>query len=123
LRAVHAGDAAVARFGAGAYAAAADIANIGRQRNPLSVEPLFELAAIEAAAGRPDRSERALEDAVALQPANAEAWRRLGRFRLSALNAPQNAQPAFEAAYFLDPQSPDSASDLLEVNRRLAQAP
>jgi tetratricopeptide (TPR) repeat protein len=123
LRAVHAGDAAIARFQAGAYAAAADIARIGQQRNPLSVEPLFELAAIESAAGRPDRAERALEDAVALQPANAEAWRRLGRFRLSALDQPQQAQPAFRAAYYLDPHSPDSTSDLLEVNRRLAGTP
>lgn len=123
LRAVHAGDAAIERFQNGAYAAAADIARIGTERNPLSVEPLFELAAIEAAAGRPDRAEDALERAVRLQPANAEAWRRLGRFRLAGLNRPDTAQPALRAAYYLDPQSPDTASDLLEVNRRLAGAP
>ena len=42
----------------GALAAAASIAQIAHDRNPLSVEPLFELAAIEQAAG-PRRGARA----------------------------------------------------------------
>lgn len=119
LRSVHAGDAAIARFQTGAFDAAADIARIGSDRNPLSVEPLFELAAIQAAAGRLTAAHDALEDAVQLQPANAETWRRLGRFRLSALADPPGALSAFRAALYLDPQSPDSQSDMVEATRAL----
>jgi tetratricopeptide (TPR) repeat protein len=120
LRAVHAGDAAIARLTENAYDAASDIAFIGTKRNPLSVEPWWELATAEASAGKPDLAERALEKAVAVQPANAEAWRRLGRFRLSALGQAGPALEAFRAAYHLDPQSPDSMSDVLEASRAVA---
>lgn len=119
LRAVHAGDAAVQRLELRAFDAAREIARIGTRRNPLSVEPHWELAAIEAAAGRRDAAEEALADAVELQPANPEAWRRLGRFQLSVLMEPQEALKAFRAAYYLDPQSPEAASDFLEVSRAL----
>jgi cytochrome c-type biogenesis protein CcmH/NrfG len=119
LRAVHAGDAAVARLQIGQLDAARDIARIGARRNPLSVEPQWELATVEASAGRTGAAEDALERAVEIQPANAEAWRRLGRYRLSVLDRPQPALNAFRAAYYLDPQSPDSTSDFLEVSRRL----
>jgi cytochrome c-type biogenesis protein CcmH/NrfG len=117
LRAVHAGDAAIARLQLNSYDAASDIALIGTRRNPLSVEPWWELATAEAYAGRPELAVRALEKAVAVQPANAEAWRRLGRFRLSALGEPAPALEAFRAAYHLDPHSPDSMSDVLEASR------
>ena len=117
LRAVHAGDAAVARLQDGAYDAAADIALIGTRRNPVSVEPWWELATAAAYDGQSATAARALEKAVEIQPANAEAWRRLGRYRLSALRDPASALLAFRAAYHLDPQSPDSTSDLLEASR------
>jgi cytochrome c-type biogenesis protein CcmH/NrfG len=122
LRAVHAGDAAVERLTDNAYDQASDIALIGTKRNPVSVEPWWELATAEAYAGRPELAVRALEKAVAVQPANAEAWRRLGRFRLSALGDAEPALAAFRAAYHLDPQSPDSVSDLLEASRAAAAA-
>ena len=119
LRAVHAGDAAVARLELRAYDAAREIALISTQRNPLSVEPLWELAAIEAASGRREQAEDALARAVELQPANADAWRRLGRYQLSVLGEPKEALKAFRAAYYLDPQSPGAVSDFLEVSRQL----
>ena len=122
LRAVHAGDAAVDRLSIRAFDAARDIARIGAQRNPLSVEPLWELAAIKSAAGRPGAAEDALERAVELQPASAEAWRRLGRQRLATQSDPRAAEDAFRAAYYLDPQSPESTSDFLEVRRRTQPA-
>lgn len=122
LRAVHAGDAAIDRLSVGAFDAAREIARIGARRNPLSVEPLWELASIESAAGRPAAAEDALERAVVLQPASAEAWRRLGRQRLVTQTDLRGAEAAFRAAYHLDPQSPDATSDFLEVRRRL-QAP
>ena len=91
VRAVHAGDAAFDRLDQGQPDAAANIARIATDRNPLSVDPLFELAAIEEARGRTQEAEATLERAVELQPANAETWRRLGRLRLSTLNDPQGA--------------------------------
>jgi hypothetical protein len=117
VRAVNAGDAAFARLDRGQHAAAADIARIATERNPLSVDPLFELATIEQARGRNDEAEAALERAVELQPANAETWRRLGRLRLSVLGQPAEALSAFRAAYYLDPQSQQSTSDVLEASR------
>jgi cytochrome c-type biogenesis protein CcmH/NrfG len=120
LRAVHAGDAAVSRLQAGAYDAAADIALIGTRRNPVSVEPWWELATAEAYAGETELAVRALEKGVEIQPANAEAWRRLGRYRLSALGDAKAALSAFRAAFYLDPQSPDSTADLLEASRAVA---
>jgi hypothetical protein len=120
VRAVHAGDAAFDRLDQGQPEAAADIARIATERNPLSVDPLFELAAIEEASGRTQEAEAALARAVELQPANAEAWRRLGRLRLSTLNDPKGALSAFQAAYYLDPRSPASTSDVVEASRAMA---
>ena len=60
-----------------------------------------------------------LEAAVRLEPANAETWRRLGRLRLEALGRPREALGPLRAAYFLDPRSPISTSDLLEVTRAI----
>ena len=58
---------------------------------------------------------------MTLQPASAEAWRRLGRFQLSTLNKPGDAVASFRAAYFLDPRNPASASDFLEASRANGQ--
>ncbi len=117
VRAVHAGDEAFDRLDQGQPEAAANIARIATERNPLAVDPLFELAAIEHARGRTPEAQRALERAVELQPASAEAWRRLGRFRLDVLNDPDGALRAFQAAYYLDPRSPESTSDVIEASR------
>ena len=122
VRAVHAGDEAFNRLDQGQPEAAADIAQIATRRNPLAIDPLFELAAIEEARGRTPEAEAALERAVEIQPASAEAWRRLGRLRLSALNDPEGALSAFQAAYYLDPRSPASTSDVVEAGRAV-QAP
>jgi O-antigen ligase/polysaccharide polymerase Wzy-like membrane protein/tetratricopeptide repeat protein len=123
VRAVNAGDAAFDRLDRGQIAAAADIAQIATDRNPLSVEPLFELAAIEELRGRDEEAEAALERAVRLQPANAETWRRLGRFRLSALGQADEALRAFRAAYYLDPAATQSTSDVLEASRAAGTTP
>jgi Flp pilus assembly protein TadD len=123
VRAVNAGDAAFDRLDQGQQAAAADIAHIAVDRNPLSVEPLFELAAIEELRGNNEEAEAALGRAVELQPANAETWRRLGRFQLSALVQPDEALRAFRAAYYLDPANQQSTSDILEASRAAGTTP
>ena len=97
------------------------IAQIAHDRNPLSPEPLWELGYIEQQRGRLANAEDALEQAVRIQPANAETWRRLGRFQLSALNQPADALASFRAAYFLDPRNPASTSDFLEASRANGQ--
>jgi hypothetical protein len=120
VRAVHAGDEAFDRLDRGQPNAAASIATIATKRNPLSVDPLFELSAIEQARGRLPQARDALERAVRLQPASPEAWRRLGELRLDALNDPKGALSAFQAAYYLDPKNPASTSDILAASRASA---
>ena len=117
VRSVHAGDAALERLERGAYEPAASIAQIAVDRNPLAVDPLFELAAIQQARGQTPEAQGALERAVRLQPANAETWRRLGRFRLDVLAEPRRALDDLQAAYYLDPQNPTSWVDLILATR------
>ena len=121
VRSIHASDAAVERVEKGQLEAALSIANIARDRNPLSVEPLWEVSWIEDLRGNRVAAERALEQAIVLQPANGEAWRRLGRYRLSILGDPEGALPALRAAYYLDSHSPGAVSDFLEVQRALSE--
>ena len=120
LRAINASDAAIARADAGDVGNAAAIARIATERNPLSVDALSDLAGIELQRGQVRAARTALERAVRLEPANAETWRRLGRFRLSVEQDPRGALEAFRAAYYLDPEGPVSASDVLEARRALA---
>jgi O-Antigen ligase len=123
VRSAHAVDAAYGRFDTGALAQAASIARIAHDRDPLSVDPLFALAAVEQARGRLAPAQAALEEAIELQPADAETWRRLGSFRLSVRQDPEGALADFRAAYYLDPKSPQSASDLLVATRAAQGAP
>ncbi len=119
LRAAHAEDAAFARFDQGALPQAASIARIAHKRNPLAVEPLFDLAAIQQASGELSGSQRTLEQAIDLEPANAETWRRLGGFLYRARHDTQGALRAYQAAYYLDPHSPQSMTDVLVLEREL----
>ena len=93
------------------------IAQIAVDRNPLSVDPLFELAAIQQARGQTPEAKVALQRATEVQPANAEVWRRLGRFRLDVLAEPRTALKDFQIAYYLDPQNPESWADLVLATR------
>jgi hypothetical protein len=121
VRSVNAGDVAIERLQQGGLEAAVSVAQIAHDRNPLSPEPLWELAYIEQQRGRLANAEDALEEGVRIQPASAEAWRRLGRFQLSTLNQPSDAIASFRAAYFLDPRNPASTSDFLEASRANGQ--
>jgi len=117
VRALNAGDEVFARIDRNELDAAADIARTAAARNPLSPEPLWELALVEQLRGNNFAAERALEDAVKLEPATAETWRRLGRLQLSVLNEPDEALDSFRAALYLDPRQPASTSDFLEASR------
>jgi hypothetical protein len=119
VRAVHAEDGAIAALSLGDYTAAARKAHIAARLNPVSLDPLWQLAYIADARGDKRAASQALERAARRQPANAEAWRRLGRYRLSVLDEPKSALAAFRTAYFLDPSALHSASDVLEASRAL----
>ena len=117
----HAGDAVFARVERSQLDAAANIAQIGHSRNPLSVDPLFELAYVETLRDRPQAALTALERAVRLQPANPE---HLAAARAAApvacSTSPRRRCGDFRAAYYLDPMSPVSAADFIEAQRAVA---
>ncbi|MEA2311723.1 MAG: hypothetical protein QOE28_1691 [Solirubrobacteraceae bacterium] len=113
VRAVHDGDTALAQLDRGEFEPAVATAQSAVGTNPLSVDPLFDLAAIQQARGQLPEAQIALQQAVQVQPANAEAWRRLGRLRLNALSQPREALKDFQAAYYLDPQNHTSWADLI----------
>ena len=119
VRSLHASDAAYNELDQKDFEQAAATAQHGVDIDPLSVDARFDLAAIQQARGQLGEAEDALEGAVRLEPANPETWRRLGRFRLDALQKPDTALKPFQAAYFLDPHSAISQSDMLEVTRAL----
>ncbi len=95
-RSVAAGDKALALLDQGKYEQAVATAQTAVDRNPLSPEPLFELAAIQQARGQTPEAKAALIRATEVQPASAEAWRRLGQFRLDALSEPRAALKNFQ---------------------------
>jgi len=99
------GDDALALLSRNDLDAARAAAVRARDINPLSIEPYFEEAAIENAAGNTRRAARALENAVRLEPASPEAWRRLGEYYVGALDQPGRALPVLRGALYLDPTS------------------
>jgi tetratricopeptide (TPR) repeat protein len=109
---------AVATLDTGNADAARAQAQQARDRNPLSVDPLFELSTIETSAGRKFAARRALEEAVRLQPANPETWQRLAEFELDILDRPQVALTAIRPALYLDPRSSDAVAVFLAAQRK-----
>jgi O-antigen ligase len=114
-----AGEKAMDEIELGKLDAAAREAHRAADLNSLSLEPIWLLAFINDARGDTSAAARDLERAARSQPANTEAWRRLGRYRLTVLGDAEGAVEAFRAAYFLDPASEDTASDLIEATRVL----
>ena len=104
-RAEQKGDDALRLADAGDYAAARQAAEDAKDLNPLSVQPYFELAAVEDAAGRSSvaaKLARARGPAPAREPGGLAAARRL----LPGLaRRPDRALPVLRGALFLDPVS------------------
>jgi cytochrome c-type biogenesis protein CcmH/NrfG len=97
---------------------ARELAMTARKRNPLSIEPLLDLAAIEQAAGKPGRARHAYEDAITLQPSNAETWLRYASFELYSRDNPDRAIELLDPAFFLDPYNSEAAGLLKEAAKR-----
>jgi hypothetical protein len=118
LRSVNIGQDAIASLEHGNVERARAQAKAARDRNPLSIDPLIQLATIETVANRKIEARRALEDAVRLQPANPDAWLQLAEFELNELNRPAVALTAIRPALYLDPRSSDAVAVFLAAKRK-----
>jgi hypothetical protein len=87
-----------------APAALAD-ARAAATTNPVSVDPLWELAAIYSALREPTASRAELVKATQVQPSNAQTWQQLGSFDLQAHRV-QLALAELHTALRLDRTSP-----------------
>ncbi|HEX2087643.1 MAG TPA: hypothetical protein VHF89_18305 [Solirubrobacteraceae bacterium] len=121
-RSAQASDAALEALDRGNVAEAREHAQTARDRNPLSVEPLFDRAAIEHAAGDRAAAERALEEAVRLQPANWVPWMRLADYRLFDQQDAPGALEAVKVAIYLNPRSWDVTQRYFDAARRVQGA-
>ena len=83
--------------------AALAAAHTAVDRDPVSVQALFALSAVQEAAGRPAQAQATLQRAVRLQPSNPESWLHLGLYEMHG--NPHAALSDIEAAIYLDPQS------------------
>jgi tetratricopeptide (TPR) repeat protein len=111
------GDDALALAEKGDYKGALAATRQAADLDPLSVDPYFDRAAVEDAAGNKPAARQALEQAVQLQPASPEAWQRLGEYYLNDLSQPANAVPVLRAAIYLDPFSQQSRNDYVVAIR------
>ena len=117
-RAVDAGDAALEALLDGHVVEARAHAEDAVALDPLSIDALFTLAAVERAASEPRAARAVLQRAVELQPANPESWLRLGQFELDQGNV-RRAQRLLGAAIYLDPRGPEAQTEYA----RAQQAP
>ena len=111
LRSTNADAAALTAVTRGNVTAAFGDAHAAASDNPVSVDPLFELAALYRATGNDAAALRELRKAVTLQPQNPQAWLTDGE-TLLALRRPSQALPALERASRLDVHSPQIAADI-----------
>ena len=111
------GNDAIALASQGNFDGARAAARRAESLDPLSVDPYFDRAAVEDAAGNKLGAVTALERAVQVQPANPEAWQRLGEYYLNNLRQPTQAIPVLRAAIFLDPVNQQSSNDYVVAIR------
>jgi O-Antigen ligase/Tetratricopeptide repeat len=116
LRSVNAGQASLDALDDGQFSDARRLARTAHDRNPLSVEPYWELAAVLEATQRPREARLQLRNAVRLQPSNPATWTRLASFELRQ-NRPLAAVQAARAALFLDPLGPGTRRVFLSTVR------
>jgi hypothetical protein len=116
-RAVAEGSDALGTAEAGHFAQARDQIAQARRINPLSVDLLFQQAAIERADGNSAGARSALQEAVRKQPANPATWLTLAEFELSEGRKPQ-ALSAVGSALYLDPRSQEAISTYLQASGR-----
>jgi tetratricopeptide (TPR) repeat protein len=119
LRAVNAGDDALQLVSEGKVDQARTAAQHAHDINPLSIEPLADLAVVEQTAGRKDAARAALEEAVRLQPQNPTPWLQLAEFQLDQFGDARGALSSLGAALYLDPRSQTGVTLFLDATRRV----
>jgi O-Antigen ligase/Tetratricopeptide repeat len=118
-RAVDASDAALDALLDGRVSEARGHAEDAVAIDPLSIDALFTLAAVERVASDPQAARDALQHAVSLQPANPESWLRLGQFELDQGNV-RRALRLLGAAVYLDPRGPEAQTAYAQAQQRPA---
>jgi tetratricopeptide (TPR) repeat protein len=88
-----------------------------QRTNPLSVDLLFQQAAIDQADGDVAAARSALQKAVRKQPANPATWLALAEFELGEGRRPQ-ALSAVGSALYLDPRSQEAIAIYLQASGR-----
>jgi O-antigen ligase len=121
LRAQSAGDAALTSVQSGNFALARQQADTAIGRDPLSVDPLYDLALVDQTAGDTDRAQADYVRAVQLQPANPDPWLQLAEFELIERNDPRTALDDLGPALFLDPKSQEGITTYLQASAAAAQ--
>jgi O-Antigen ligase/Tetratricopeptide repeat len=116
LRSASTGQAALDSLDDGQFADARRQARTAHDRNPLAVEPYWELAAVLEATNRPREARVQLRNAVRLQPSSPDVWERLAAFELRQ-NRPLAAVQAARAALYLDPLGPTARRMFLRTVR------
>jgi tetratricopeptide (TPR) repeat protein len=102
LRSANADTAAVTEASRGDTSAAIADAESSASINPLSVDALFDLAAIYQGAGNLPAAHRELERAVSRQPSNPATWVALASFDLQQRRWISEAKNAAKRAHVLD---------------------
>jgi hypothetical protein len=103
LRSSDAAAAAQIALGNHDVAAARSDAQAAIDRDPLSATPLFDMAAVDIAAGQLGAAQTEYDRAVRLEPANASAWESLAEFELQTMHNRSAALTDLGAALYLDP--------------------
>jgi O-Antigen ligase len=116
-RAVAEGSTALGTAEAGHFPQAREQIAQAQRINPLSVDLLFQQAAIERAGGNATGARSALQEAVRNEPANPATWLTLAEFELSEGRKPQ-ALSAVGSALYLDPRSQEAISTYLQASGR-----
>jgi hypothetical protein len=119
-RSVDASDAALDALIAGHREEALADAEDAVDTDPLSIDALFTLAAVQRADRGTDAARDTLQSAVRLQPANPESWLRLGQLELDAGHA-RRALRLLGAAIYLDPRGPEAQIAYAAAQQRTAQ--
>ena len=120
LRSSDADQASVNALADGELKLALSDANTALSREPVSVEPLWNLAAIYGTLGNTARAKTELVDAVRLQPSNYSTWLQLAEFDLQ-VGQPREALALLNAALYLYPYSPETLSAVAQARSQIIQ--
>ena len=97
-------------------------ARTARAADPLALQPLFVLAALELAAKHPAAARAQLVTATEVQPENANSWLQLGSFDLVDAGHARRALPELRRAYELDPTVPVTGEALARAETAIRTA-